>query len=94
MAERLKATDCKSVLNRVRRFESFPNHNTKVQKKFCGSNSVGSGPSPTGRRKSGAEFWVHNLPRQTASDTPQFETQNWRATDRFITYKKYRLEIL
>jgi len=65
-----------------------------VQKKFCGSNSVGSGPSPTGRRKSGAEFWVHNLPRQTASDTPQFETQNWRATDRFITYKKYRLEIL
>ena len=26
MAERLKATDCKSVLSRVRRFEPYPAH--------------------------------------------------------------------
>ena len=30
-----------------------------------------SRPSPRGRRKSGARFWVHNPPRQTASATPQ-----------------------
>lgn len=44
MAERLKATDCKSVLSRVRRFEPYSAHGSFLVSNFKQSSSFGSPP--------------------------------------------------